>query len=239
MSVIDALHGPVLPPAKGRATAAVVLLHGYGSDGNDLIGLAPYFANILPHAVFYAPNGPYAVEGSPFGGRQWFTLENFVPEVLGAAIPKLRAKFMDASIAGDVERAARDHRSTPISYQILAHHELAANRLVLLGFSQGTMMALHVGLRRTEQLGRDRQDIPEALLLRPERLAAEMKSKPPVVLIHGTDDPVIAAVNSKDSAAALTAAGISCQTLFVPGLQHGIDGTGAQFGAEFLQRVIG
>ncbi|TAK97911.1 MAG: phospholipase [Rhodospirillaceae bacterium] len=233
MSVVDALHGPVQQPANGPATAAVVLLHGYGSDGNDLIGLAPYFANALPRAVFYAPDGPHALEGSPFGGRQWFSLRNFDPEVLRDDM-KMRAKFFE-SMAGEIDGVAATLNT--FLDQILAHHGLAANRLVLLGFSQGTMMSLHVGLRRKQQLGGIVGYSGELLV--PERLAAEIKSKPPVVLIHGADDPMIPAVKSQDSAAALTAIGVSCQTHIIPGLQHGIDGTGAQFGAEFMQRVIG
>ena len=234
MAVIDALHGPVQPPATGKpATAAVVLLHGYGSDGNDLIGLAPYFADAIPHAVFYAPNGPSALDGGAFGGRQWFSLRDFNPEILGQDT-KLRAKFF-AAVAVEIESAAAILNR--YLDQILAHHSLAANRLVLLGFSQGTMMALHVGLRRAQQLGGIAGYSGE--LLAPERLAMEMKSKPPVVLIHGADDPVIPAAKSRDAEGTLTALGISCQTLIIPGLQHGIDDTGAQFGAQFMQRTIG
>ena len=232
MTTIDALSGPALPPASEPTTAAVVMLHGYGSDGNDLIGLAPYFAQTLPHAVFYSPHGLQPLDGMSFGGRQWFSLRDFNPELLND--PQARARFF-AAVAGEIEEAAAAINS--YLDQILVQHKLAPNRLVLLGFSQGTMMALHVGLRRKAQIAGIVGYSGE--LMASQRLSAEISSKPPVVLVHGADDPLIPASRTEAAAEALKAAGVSCRSLIVPGVPHTIDQTGVDFGATFMQSVIG
>jgi phospholipase/carboxylesterase len=231
--MIDALNGPIHPPASGKPpTAAVVLLHGYGSDGNDLIALAPYFAAVVPHAIFYAPNAPMPLEGGMFGGYQWFSLRNYDPDTLRE--PAVRARFIEAATADIAHNAAKIDRYVD---QILAQHQLKPNRLVLLGFSQGCMMALYVGLRRAQQIAGIIGYSGD--LLRAETLAADMKSKPPVVLIHGSDDPVVPSERTPAAEKALRAAGVSCRSLIIPGLQHGIDNEGAQFGATFMREVIG
>jgi len=234
MAIVSALKGHVQDPANGKPpTAAVVLLHGYGSNGADLIGLAPFFARTLPHVIFYSPNAPMALEGGVFDGYQWFTLRNFDPDRLRQD-PGLRAQYFD-NIADDIARSA-DVINTYVD-EILAAHNLAPNRLALLGFSQGCMLSLYVALRRTPQIAGVAGYSGE--LLFPQRLAAEIKSKPPVALIHGEQDPVIPAFRTQDAEKALKAAGVSCRSLLVPDLQHGIDQSGAQFGADFLKDVIG
>src|SRR5580692_9348317 len=124
-----ALTGPRLPPLRGQATHLVVLAHGYGADGNDLIGLAPHWQRLLPTVAFVAPNAPEACAGAP-SGYQWFPISRLDPsEILRgveSAAPVLDA-FLDAE---------------------LARLNLPPERLALVGFSQGTMMSLHVGLTR-------------------------------------------------------------------------------------------
>lgn len=230
MTEINALSGPSLPPASGEAaTAAIVLLHGYGASGNDLIGLAPFFARIVPYAVFYSPNAPEPWEGGMGGAYQWFGLSDYDPNMMRRDPERMDATF-NGLIAG-VEKAA----PTLNLYldQILEHHGLEASRMVLLGFSQGTMMALHVGLRRPQQvagiLGFS------GALTGADRLAAEIKAKPPVTLVHGEDDPVVPIQAMNVIEKTLTEAGVSVESYAIPGLQHGIDGNGAQIGAAFLK----
>src|SRR5215467_8904700 len=161
------LSGPRLPPARGPATHLVVLCHGYGSDGNDLIGLAPHWQRALPGAAFVAPNAPERVPGA---GYQWFALSRIDPQETSrgtqAAAPKLNA-FINAE---------------------LARLNLTGDRLALVGFSQGTMMSLYVGLQR--------DPAPAAIvgfsgmLSAPEALS-HLKAPPPVLLIHGDMDQVI------------------------------------------------
>ena len=159
MSEPRALEGPAKPPASGGpARMLVILLHGLGADGNDLLGLAPYFAQHLPDAEFSSPHAPERCDMAP-SGRQWFSLQSRAPEALldGAerAAPILNA-FIDFE---------------------LARLELEDHQLALVGFSQGTMMALYAGLRRPRP--------PAAIigfsgsLIAPERLIGEVRARPP------------------------------------------------------------
>jgi len=209
------LDGPsVAPKSGGMAKQLIVFLHGYGSNGDDLISLAPYWADLFPDAEFLSPNAPFPCEMNPFGGFQWFGLEerSAATRLAGAraAAPILDAFLDDA----------------------LKTRQLDESKLALVGFSQGTMMALHVGLRRTQ---------PAAaivgysgMLVAPELLATETKSKPPVLLIHGTADQVLPFQAMAAAAAALEAAGVPVETLARPGLPHSIDPDGLARGGRFI-----
>ena len=130
MTTPPTLDGPRVPPASGgAATSLVILLHGYGSNGADLIGLVPYWRASLPDTAFVSPNAPEPCPGAP-GGYQWWGLSSFDAGARAAGARRA-APALDAFI--DAE---------------LARHGLSEGRLALVGFSQGTMMALHVGLRR-------------------------------------------------------------------------------------------
>ena len=121
------------PHGEGKAGHLVILLHGYGADGNDLIGLAPVLAPLMPDVVFHAPNAPYPCEGNPFG-YQWFGISRLDPAMALAGV-RAAAPLVDAFL---------DEK--------MAEHGLDESRTALVGFSQGTMMALQVGLRRHKQL---------------------------------------------------------------------------------------
>ena len=156
--MIPRLSGPSRPPASGgKPRRLVILLHGLGADGNDLIGLAPYWARLLPEAEFLSPNAPFPCDMAPYG-YQWFSSQDRSPEaVLGGV--RAAAPILDAFID-----------------EALEERGLGSRELALVGFSQGTMMSLFVGLRRAEPVagivgfsGR---------LLAPELLASEMRSRP-------------------------------------------------------------
>jgi phospholipase/carboxylesterase len=212
------LSGPSRPPASGGTPKQlVVLLHGLGADGNDLIGLAPYWAPQLPDADFVSPNAPFPCDMAPYG-YQWFSVQDRSPSaVLGgvrAAAPMLDA-FIDEALA---ERGLDD------------------SQLALVGFSQGTMMALYVGLRRARPvagiLGYSGR------LLAPELLAAELRSRPPILLVHGTDDPLVPYASLAAAEGALRAAGVPVETLSCPGVGHSIDQNGLVRGGRFLKDVL-
>ena len=159
------LSGPERPAASGKADSLVVFLHGYGADGNDLIGLADPLAPHLPGTRFLAPNAP--------------------------------------------------------------------ERTILFGFSQGTMMALQVAPRRPAAFagivgfsGR---------LLHPERLGAEIVSRPPVLLVHGDADPMVPVASLSEAAAALTAAGVETRTHVSKGVGHGIAPDGLGLALDFIR----
>ncbi len=212
------LSGPTLSPiGGGKAKQLVVLLHGYGSNGEDLIGLAPFFAQSLPEAEFLSPNAPFPCEMAAFG-FQWFGFEDRSPDMLLAG----------AQLAGQILDQFLDAE--------LARRGLAARDLALVGFSQGTMMSLHVGLRRAEQIGGILGF--SGSLVGPEALDAEIRSRPPVFLVHGTADQVVPYDVLEAAEQVLKAVGVPVETESRPGLVHSIDQVGAQKGALFLQRCL-
>jgi phospholipase/carboxylesterase len=210
------LDGPkVAPKSGGAAKQLVVLLHGYGSNGEDLISLAPYWADRLPDAEFVSPNAPFPCAQNPFGGFQWFGLdERDAALMLGGT--RAAATILDGFLDAALEQRGLD-----------------ASRLALVGFSQGTMMALHVGPRRGIA--------PAAIvgysgaLIGAAALGAELTSKPPVLLVHGTADPVVPFGAMGAAAQALQAAGMKVETIARPGLPHSIDPEGLARGGHFLQ----
>ena len=218
MSDLPVLTGPRLEPASGGAPKQLVLLlHGVGSDGNDLIGLAPYFAQVLPDALFVSPNAPYAFDMAQ-AGYQWFSLLDTSEQarldgVTGTA-PVLD-RYMD---------------------DMLAETGLTEDKLVLIGFSQGTMMALYTGLRRESPLAGIIGY--SGMLVGAESLSDEIKSRPPVLLTHGDADPVLPVAALPIAVAGLEAAGVAVEHHVRSGLPHGIDEECIGLGQEFLAKVF-
>ena len=213
------LDGPSHPPmAGGKPEQLVVFLHGYGSNGEDLISLAPYLAPALPEAEFLSPNAPFPCEVNPFGGYQWFGLEE---------------RNAETRLQGT--RQAAPILDTYLD-EVLAARGLTEADLALIGFSQGTMMALHVGLRRANTLA----GIVgySGMLVAPELLATELKSKPPVLLVHGMADQVLPFEAMGEAEAALKAQGIRVHAEGRPGLPHSIDQRGLELGASMLHQLM-
>jgi phospholipase/carboxylesterase len=211
------LSGPRLPPARGNATHLVVLCHGYGADGNNLIGLAPMWQRLMPTVAFAAPNAPERCAGAPVG-FQWFAISRLEPHAMRGGVESAAAglnAFLDAE---------------------LARHNLPADRLALVGFSQGTMMSLHVGLRR--------QVKPAAivgysgLLTDADELTMQARAAPPILLIHGDADQMIPVEFLFTSAAALGRAGAAVQWHLSRGVGHSIDEQGLALGGLFLSMAF-
>jgi phospholipase/carboxylesterase len=211
------LDGPRWGPMEpGAARQLVVLCHGLGADGHDLIDLAPYWGRALPHAAFVAPDAPEACDMGPFG-RQWYSVTDRTPERIAAGVAVARAaldEFIDAE---------------------LARLGLPAAAYALMGFSQGAMTALYTGLRRAVA--------PRGVLafsgalVAPERLG-EAVARPPVLIVHGEDDEVVPVERSRAAQRALEAGGFAVTSVYSPLLGHGIDDAGLSAGALFLQRVF-
>jgi phospholipase/carboxylesterase len=218
------LDGPrIEPKSGGPARQLVVFLHGYGADGNDLIEIGRAWQPLLPHAAFVSPHAPEPCGQAPTG-RQWFNLTFRDPNErwtgVNSAAPNLE-QFLEAE---------------------LKRRNLPPSALALVGFSQGTMMALHVGLRRAAT--------PFAivgysgLLAVPtdadlDSFGAEIKSRPPVLLIHGDGDELIPVQALFHASSGLAALEIPVEWHISAGIGHGIDQEGLRQGGEFLARRAG
>jgi phospholipase/carboxylesterase len=214
------LDGPRLEPRSGAARQLVVFLHGYGADGNDLIDIGRAWQPLLPQAAFVSPHAPEPCGQAPVG-RQWFALTFRDPNErwlgVNQAAPTLE-RFLESE---------------------LKRRNLPPSALALVGFSQGTMMALHAGLRRATP--------PFAivgysgLLVGPaeaevEKFASEIKSRPPVLLIHGDQDDLIPVQALFQASSGLAALEIPVEWHLSHGVGHGIDQEGLRHGGEFLAR---
>jgi phospholipase/carboxylesterase len=214
------LDGPRLPPRSGPARQLVVFLHGYGADGNDLIDIGRAWQGLLPQAAFVSPHAPEPCAQAPTG-RQWFPLTFRDPNERWTGVNKagpLLQRFLDAE---------------------LARHKLPPSALALVGFSQGTMLSLHVGLRQ--------QVSPFAIVgysgllsvpanLDPEKFAAEIKSRPPILLVHGDRDELIPVEAMFQAANGLASLELPVEWHMSSGIGHGIDQEGLRHGGEFLAR---
>ncbi len=212
------LSGPSRPPATGgKPTRLVILLHGLGADGNDLIGLAPSWAPLLPEAEFLSPNAPFPCDMAPYG-YQWYSSQDRSP---GAQLAGVRAAapILDAFIDAALEERGLD-----------------TGALALVGFSQGSVMSLYVGPRRAKPIagivaysGR---------LVAPELLPAELRSRPPILVVHGTEDPLVPYAALAEAEAGLKAAGVPVESLACPGIGHSIDPEGLRRGGHFLRDAL-
>lgn len=200
-----------------RPEALVILVHGYGSNGDDLIGLAEMIQPALPRTAFVAPNAPSRMPHIA-AAYQWWPIETFTmaERTAGAAAA---APLLEAFIASELDKAG-----------------LASDRLVLVGFSQGTMMSLHVGLRRPQAVA----GIVgiSGMLVAPERLEADILSRPPVLLIHGTADDVVPFRSMDLAETALSAAGVPVETHVSPGIGHSVGQDGVLAVTAFIRRVL-
>jgi phospholipase/carboxylesterase len=211
------LDGPRWGPAsKAAPKQFVVLCQGLGADGHDLIDLAPTWGHALPDALFVSVDAPFEHE-SGFG-RQWWSVADRTPVVMEAGVRRA-AGFLDAFIDAELVRLG-----------------LPTEAYALMGFSQGAMTVLFTGLRRAIA--------PRAILafsgalVAPDSLASELANRAPVLLVHGEADDVVPVQRSRDAEAALRAANVPVEAVYVPRLGHGIDDSGLAMGALALQRAF-
>jgi len=212
------VNGASLQPLSGGPPKQIVLLlHGYGSNGADLNSLASHWQSALPDALFLAPNAPQRL-GSLAAGYQWWPLSAFTPQALAAG----------AATAAPAIDAFVDRK--------LNQYALNEADLAIVGFSQGTMMALHVGLRRTHQVAAIIGY--SGLLTGAHELAHRPITKPPVLLIHGSADPVIPVAALHATKDELEHLGINVTTHISSGVGHSVDPVGLRMGMEFAARAL-
>ncbi|MBK5934336.1 phospholipase/carboxylesterase [Rhodovulum imhoffii] len=206
--------------ARGQAESLVVFLHGYGANGADLLGLADPLAPHMPGTAFIAPDAPENCAGAPFG-FQWFPIP-----------------WIDGSSEEDAEagmRRAVDDLNAFLG-ELLDEEGLTPQRAILFGFSQGTMMALHVAPRHMPEFG----GIVgfSGRLLTPEALAEETVSRPPVLLVHGDADEVVPVTSLPEAGEALTGAGFDVYAHVMKGTGHGIAPDGLSVALAFMQEQL-
>jgi phospholipase/carboxylesterase len=214
---MSALDGPRLAPLSGTARQLVVLVHGYGADGNDLISLGQVWQQALPDAAFAAPNAPQRVPEAP-AGFQWFTLNrmetNETEQGAAAALPGLES-FIEAELAAT---------------------GVAPDKLILVGFSQGAMMALYAGLRR--------KTAPAAILafsgLMPGRIPqpSPAGAYPPVFISHGDSDTVVPPQLMFLALGALQQVGAEVEWHLARNVPHGIDPESLELGGQFILKAL-
>jgi phospholipase/carboxylesterase len=218
MTLSKIVNGSSLQPLSGgKPRQIILLLHGYGSSGADLISLAPHWQQSLPDALFLAPNAPQRLGGG--AGYQWWPLASFTYAALAQG-----AKSARPAIDAFIDRK-------------LEQYQLTESDLAVVGFSQGTMMALQVGLRRARPvagiIGYS------GMLTGAPELSHEPITKPPVLLVHGSADPVVPVAALHAAKRDLEHLGIEVATHVCQGLGHSVDPFGLRLGKEFLLERLG
>lgn len=205
---------------SGETRSLVIFVHGFGADGSDLISLSSALAPHLPDTSFVAPNAPHRCSVNP-GGYEWFP----IPWIDGTPEARAQEVFYETAALFD---AWLD--------QIMREENVTSAETILFGFSQGTMLSLHQGVRRRETLagivgfsGR---------LLHPETLSQEVVSRPPVLLVHGDMDMVVPPSDMPAAEKTLLAAGFAVETHISRGMGHGIAPDGLGKAAQFMQRHL-
>jgi len=209
-------------PKSGDVTSAVIFLHGYGANGADLMGLADVLTDHMPDTMFLAPDAPENTAMSPMA-LQWFP----IPWIDGSS---------EEDSANGLRSAAQDLESYLDG--IMIDYDLLPEQVIIFGFSQGTMMALHVAPRREDSVagvvafsGR---------LLEHELLVDEVTSFMPVLLVHGDEDDVVPIAALPHAAEGLEAAGFKeVYAHVMPGTAHGIGPDGLEVALAFMRQQLG
>ncbi|MEP2781067.1 MAG: prolyl oligopeptidase family serine peptidase [Pseudoruegeria sp.] len=202
---------------SGTTKSVVVFVHGYGANGADLLGLSDPLKEHMPDTTFVSPDAPEKIPGAPFG-FQWFP------------IPWLDGSSEEAAKEG-LARASEDFNA--FLDQVMAEEGITSNELILFGFSQGTMLSLHVAPRRNDQI---RAIVAfSGRLLEPDSLASDVVSKPPVLLVHGDADDVVPPQSMNEAGQALQAAGFDVYAHVMKGTAHGIAPDGLSVALSFMK----
>jgi phospholipase/carboxylesterase len=195
----------------------ILLLHGLGADGADLIDLAPFFSEKISDAIFFSPDAPFACDMAPFG-RQWFSLQSRDEKSLYEGVQKA-ALILEKYIE-----------------ELAQEYSLEKSDFAFIGFSQGAMLALHSSIRLNQEIAG--VVAYSGALIAPEKLSSEAKSKPAICLIHGEKDEVVPFVAFEEALKNLQKNNFPVEAYSREDLAHGIDQAGMMIGREFLLKNI-
>lgn len=209
-----------LPARSDQTRSLVVLLHGFGSNGQAMLGLARTLSMALPDTTFLAPDAPDAALGRP-GGRMWFP----IPELGGSSAEEADLRLQASARLLD---AFLDDQ--------LAAYGLPAFAMALFGFSQGAGLAYEVGPRRRDQLAG--VIAVAGRMKRKDALAADVRSRPPFLILTGAEDHLLASDETNLAAAALSQARIPAMRVLMAGTGHGFSDVGLAAARDFLKSVI-
>ena len=215
ITMTHVFSGPTLSPAAGdKPESLVVFIHGYGANGEDLLPLGKAWSSILPNTLFVAPHGPVMCETNP-SGKQWFGLQGWDPARILKEIQSITPAF-NRYLDG-----------------LLKQYDLPPEKLALVGFSQGAMLSLHVALLRPQCGGVVAYS--GAFLEDPTEFKI---ARPPILLVHGTEDQVISAFFSESAELRLKTIGVPVSLSLLPNLDHEIDERALGLGGAFLKQHL-
>ena len=206
------------PISGNKPDKLVIFLHGYGSNGKDLIGLATEFAKVLPNAHFISPNAPFEFEGFIHDGYQWFSLSSYDPELIYPQIIEAN-NILDQFINLQLKRFNLEHKD-----------------LILTGFSQGSMMSMYNSLRSGDKFGGILAYSGKLIL--PTSLGEVIGSKPRMCLVHGTHDSVLPHDHMIEAKDLLEKIEVPHEVHSIEGLDHGINSSGIKIGMSFLEKIV-
>lgn len=209
-----------LKPKSGKAESIVFFMHGYGANGQDLLGIGEFFSESLPNTMFIAPDAPWKCAMSPVG-YQWFP----IPWIDGSSEQEANEKLEIAS--KEIDRWIDE---------ILANESLDSRNAFLFGFSQGTMLSLHIGPRRFRSLGGIIGC--SGKILDVNFLRSSVNSKPPILLMHGDQDDVVDFSFLREAVTELESLKFNVKKHVSRGVGHGISPDGIKVALDFLIDLI-
>tara|TARA_Y100000590_G_C15434026_1_gene906310 strand:+ start:224 stop:880 length:657 start_codon:yes stop_codon:yes gene_type:complete len=207
----------VLPASGNHPRQIIVLCHGYGGDGKDISTLAINWQRFLPNSIFLCPNAPEVCKINPHG-FQWFDLSSENEEII-----------LNKSIAAE-------EKLNIYLDQAIEHYKLEVNNLALVGFSQGCMMSIQVGLKKKEKInciiGYSGKVINQS------HLSHNINSKPKILLMHGENDTIVSPTHLLESKEYLKKHGLKIKTKMFKNCEHRIPVEGSSLGLAFLKKNL-
>ena len=213
--ILDCISIP--PQSKNKPKHAIILCHGYGGDGQDISALAINWQRFLPDAIFLCPNAPEICSINP-QGYQWFDLASENEEII-----------LEKSLVAE-------EKLIIFLDEICDNFHLESENLSLVGFSQGCMISIQVGLKKINKI--NSLIGYSGKVINQKHLSNNIKSKPKIFLMHGENDTIVSPMHLLEAKEYLKKKGISIKTKMFKNCEHKIPVEGSSLGLEFLKKNI-